>query len=93
MFNEISSLAGDISVSGDTVTDLDYEFADTEFAWNKDRDLRGREPFFSSGEYFEEDQAALKGAFEQGFDMMLSNLGEHGHDDAEVQKQHKHGVQ
>ena len=92
-FNQIFSLAGDISVSGDTVTDLDYEFADTEFAWNKDRDLRGREPFFSSGEYFEEDQAALKGAFEQGFEMMLSNLGEHGHDDAEVQKQHKHGVQ
>ena len=89
----LKSFTGDISVSGDTVNNLNYEFADTEFAWNKDRNLRRREPFFSSREYFEEDQTALKGAFEKGFEMMLSNLGQHGHDDAEVQKQHKHGVQ
>ena len=72
---------------------MSYEFADTDFAWNKNRDLRSREPFFSSGEYLEENQAALKVAFEESFEMVLSNLGKHGHDDEEVQKQHKHGVQ
>ena len=63
---------------------MSYEFADTDFAWNKNRDLRSREPFFSSGEYLEENQAALKVAFEESFEMVLSNLGKHGHDDEEV---------
>ena len=46
----------DISVSGETLTELAYEFEDAEaYKWNKDRDLKAREPFLSTGNYYEDD--------------------------------------
>ncbi len=44
------SSPGDISISGgDMTNDLSYEFADSSYKWNVDRDLKAREPFLTSG--------------------------------------------
>ena len=34
------SSSGDISVSGETLTDLKYEMADQDYKWDVDRDLK-----------------------------------------------------
>merc|ERR1711936_635939 len=53
---------GDISVSGETITDLSYEFEDSEYKWNTQRNLKARELFLSSGNYYEDDFNQLKAA-------------------------------
>ena len=37
---DVRSSPGDISVSGNTVTTLDYDFADASYKWNEDRNLK-----------------------------------------------------
>ncbi len=58
---ERKSSPGDISVSGgESITDLSYEWADQDYKWDQDRDLKAQEPFFATGQYFEDDPAKLK---------------------------------
>ena len=53
---------GGLSASGKTITDLRYEWDADDFAWDKERDLKAKEPFFSSGFTFgeEESMGAIK---------------------------------
>ena len=41
------------------VTDLSYEW-EVKSSWDDGRDLKAREPYFSSGEYFKEGQSELQ---------------------------------
>ena len=41
------------------MTDLSYEW-ETKTSWDDGRDLKAREPYFSSGEYFKEGQSELQ---------------------------------
>ena len=45
-------LPGDINPSGESIKDLLYEWADKDYKWNVDRDLKAREPLFGSGQYY-----------------------------------------
>ena len=44
------------------VTDLSYEW-EVKTSWDDGRDLKAREPYFSSGEYFKEGQSELQVLF------------------------------
>lgn len=48
------------------MTDLTYEFADANLKWDADRDLKEREPLFTSGSLVEEDPATLKEGVKKG---------------------------
>merc|ERR1711899_45870 len=68
----------DISVSGETLTDLAYEFEDAQaYKWNKDRDLKARKPFLSSGNYYEDDMGTLRGAVKKILTNLFTNLHKH----------------
>ena len=45
----VKNSPGDISASGEMTNSLGYEFADSSYKWNQDRDLKAREPFLSAG--------------------------------------------
>ena len=45
------------------VTDLSYEW-EVKTSWDDGRDLKAREPYFSSGEYFKEGQSELQVHFD-----------------------------
>ena len=89
------SSSGDISASGETIDNLYYEFADSEYKWNQDRDLKAREPFFSMGSYFEDDQQTLKAALMKTMNVIYSGLHSHNNptDHDEVQKKHKNNIE
>ena len=84
---------GDISVSGETVNSLAYEFADSSYKWNEDRDLKAREPFLSGGEYYEDSQASLRSVMMKGLDVIMQSLHAHDNDAETIQRNHKHGVE
>jgi hypothetical protein len=84
---------GDIAVSGETITDLSYEFDDKAYAWDKTRDLKAREPFMSSGSYYEDDMGTLKNAVKK----ILNNVYTTQHhleiDNANIQKAHRYAIE
>ena len=84
----------DISVSGETLTDLAYEFEDAQaYKWNKDRDLKARESFLSSGNYYEDDMGTLRGAVKKILTNLFTNLHKHQTDEASIQKAHKMSIE
>ena len=50
--------SGSISPSNLVTTSLSYEW-EVSGSWDSTRDLLAREPYFSAGEHFQEDQATL----------------------------------
>merc|ERR1719322_1100019 len=86
---------GGLSASGKTITDLRYEWDADDFAWDKDRDLKAKEPFFSSGFNFGEEESMgaikqkLKGAIDSQRDF-LKNLDT---DAQSIKMAHKRGIQ
>ena len=62
----VKSSPGDLSVSGETITDLKYEFSDSAYKWDEDRDLKAVEPTFTVGTLFTEEAAKLKGGIKKG---------------------------
>lgn len=86
------SSSGDISASGETFDNLEYEFEDAEYKWNVDRDLKAREPFFSSGEYFSDDQGETKAALKRGLEAQKQILHTLENSPEAVQKAHQYGI-
>ena len=86
------SSPGDISVSGNSITDLSYEFSDSEYAWDKTRDLKAREAFFSSGMYFKEDLNTVKNAIKKGIAFQKTILDTLDKDRDAIAKAHKYGI-
>ena len=78
-----------IAVSGKTFDNLEYEWADDEYKWDKDRNLKAREPYFSSVNFKEQDQATTKATFEKLFEAVFKNFEVHDKQDETVQKQHR----
>ena len=62
----VKSSPGDLSVSGETITDLKYEFSDAAYKWDEDRDLKAVEPTFTVGSLYSEDAGKLKAAIKKG---------------------------
>ena len=87
------SSPGDISVSGDKITDLSYEFEDSEYKWNANRNLKAREPFLSSGNYYEDNFGTLKAVVKKVLNNAYTNLHKLAIDDAFIQKAHKLGIE
>jgi len=87
------SSPGDISVSGEKITDLSYEFEDSEYKWNTNRNLKAREPFLSSGNYYEDNFGTLKAVVKKVLDNAYTNLHKLSIDDAFIQKAHKLGIE
>ncbi len=89
---ERKSSASDISVSGgDTITDLSYEWADTDYKWDQDRDLKAKEPFFATGEYFDDDPAKLKRVVIEGIAAQKTILENLDKEDKNIQNAHRYG--
>jgi hypothetical protein len=86
------SSSGDISASGETFNDLAYEFEDAAYKWNVDRDLKAREPFYSSGEYFSNDQEETKAALKKGLEAQKQILHTLDNSPESIQKAHQHGI-
>jgi len=75
-----------------TLDDLSYEMSDGDFKWNKNRNLKDKEPFFSSGEYLQEDQVTLQGALVKILDMIWQSFSLHEVNQANMDKLHKFGA-
>ncbi|TRY76606.1 hypothetical protein TCAL_03493 [Tigriopus californicus] len=89
---EVKGSSGDISVSGETITDLAYEFSDKEYKWNVERDLKAKEPFFSSGSYFDEESAGLQEALKKGITFQKTLLESHSTEKEHIEKAHRYGI-
>jgi len=90
---DIRDSDGSIRPSGTiTLEDLSYEMSDDDYKWNKDRDLKAKEPFFSSGEYFKEDQVTLQGGIVKILDMIWENFDIHDVSQPNMDKMHKFGA-
>ena len=63
-----------IAVSGKTFDNLEYEWADDEYKWDKDRNLKAREPYFSSVNFKKQDQATTKATFEKLFEAVFTEV-------------------
>jgi hypothetical protein len=87
------SSSGDISASGESFDSLEYEFEDASYKWNENRDLKAREPFFSSGEYFSDDQAETLAALKRGLDAQKQILHTLENTPEAIQKAHQYGIQ
>lgn len=88
----VKGSSGDISVSGETITDLSYEWADAAFKWDVDRDLKAREPFFSSGSYFKVDDSAVKANIIKGITFQKTLLETLDTTPESINKAHKYGI-
>ena len=88
-----SSSFNDISVSGDTITDLSYEFEDSEYKWNVNRNLKAREPLLSSGNHYEDDARVLKVVVKKVLNNAYNNQEKLEIDDETIQKAHQMGLE
>ena len=86
------SSSGDISGGSETLNSLEYEFEDAAYQWNVDRDLKAREPFFSSGEYFADDQGETKAALKKGIEIQKQILHTLDNSAESIQRAHQYGV-
>ncbi len=87
------SSSGDISVSGGTsITDLSYEWADNDYKWDKDRDLKAKEPFFATGEYYDDDQSKLKRVVVEGIIAQKTIIEKLDKTDKTIQGAHRAGI-
>ena len=87
------SSPGDISVSGETITDLSYEFEDSAYKWNLNRNLKAREPFLSTGNYYEDSFGTLKAVVKKVLNQAYSSLHRLAIDNESIQKAHKLGIE
>ena len=71
---------------------LRYEWADQEYKWDQDRDLKAREPYLASGDFQEYDQNSLKQQFMKGLERVIENYKVHDHSASAVNHQHMNGV-
>ena len=85
------SSRGDISVSGETLNSLKYEFADQDLKWDVDRDLKAREPWFSLGDWSEVSQSEMKTKLIQAMEARINSQHSHDNSDAHVQMEHRTG--
>ncbi len=84
--------SGDISVSGDTVTDIKFEWADANYKWDVDRNLKDKEPLFATGEYFDDSQGSLKDALKRAINAQKDIIHNLDKDDASLEKAHRYGI-
>jgi len=88
LVNQKSS-SGDISGGSITTDSLTFSFEDSDYKWNADRDLKAREPFFSSGEYFSDNQGETKEALKKGLVLQKQILNNLDSSAEAVQKSHQ----
>lgn len=83
--------ASGLSASGKTITDLRYEWDAEDFAWDKNRDLKAKEPFFSSGFTFgeEESMSDVKAKLKQHIDTQRDFLKNLDTDMESIKNAHK----
>ena len=90
---QVKASDGSIRPSGTVaLTDISYEFSDSSYTWNQDRDLKAREPLLTTGEIYESDQASLEGALDGILDEMLENFDLHDLSAENVEQLHKYGL-
>ncbi len=83
------SSGGDISGGSATTDSLLFSFEDKDYKWNVDRDLKAREPFFSSGEYFSDNLADTKEMLKKGLKLQKQILHNLDNSAEAVQKSHQ----
>jgi len=89
------SSSNDIKVemnTADKFETLRYEWADQEYKWDLDRDLKAREPYLASGDFKDYDQNSLKQQFMKGLERVIENYKVHDASASTVHHQHMNGV-
>jgi len=99
MVNTTATLIGERNNPGGlgggskTIKSMAYEFSDSEFDYNVDRDLKAREPFFADGHIFENASPSL---LKETLLTMLSKqkelLSDHDNSQETVKKAHQFGI-
>jgi len=89
---EKKSSSNGISVSGDVITDLDFEWADADYTWNQNRNLKAKEPFFATGSFFEDSDDAVKQVILRGIEGQKTIIQQLSTDEQKVQNAHKYGI-
>lgn len=84
--------SGDISVSGETVDTLAFDFGDQDYGWDKSRDLRAQEPFFSTPNYFDNAQDDYKAAIKRGIANVKDLMNTFETDKTTIMKMHQTGL-
>jgi len=92
ILKNVRSSPGDISASGDTITNLNYEFADGGYKWNEDRDLKAKEPFFGSGVYFTDDNTFIMNVIKKGLANQKTILEDLDKEENSIKNAHKSGI-
>ncbi len=96
MLVNVKSSSGDISASGSTITDLRYKFDDEKYAWNKNRNLKEVEAFFSSGMYFNApgtDMNSIVSKLKERINTNKDMLEDMGTDSNSIMNAHRKGIQ
>jgi len=88
---DVKSMGGSIAGGDLTANSLEYEFEDSDYKWNVDRDLKAKEPFFASGFFFDAD-ANVKDALLGGLSKQKDLLHDSGNDGSTVKNAHKFGI-
>merc|ERR1719211_638539 len=69
------STGSPISVSGNTYNTLAYEFTDGNLQWDSNRNLKAKEPFFSSGQYMSDlDGNTAQNVFKGMIEKFINNM-------------------
>lgn len=91
ILTNVKSSGGDISGSGISTSDLLYKWTD-EHKWDQQRNLKDKEPFFYSGQYFSEDSGAISAAVKRGVAVQLQIIKDLGKNKESLEKSHRYGI-
>ncbi|CAB4069088.1 unnamed protein product [Lepeophtheirus salmonis] len=89
---KVQSSSGDIVVSGETVTDLKYEFEDKDYTWKSERDLKAREKNLPSGEFFEDKMSNLVEFVKKRLDKVSYIFNDMSTDETYISQAHYYGM-
>nr|XP_040574643.1 uncharacterized protein LOC121123583 [Lepeophtheirus salmonis] len=92
ILKKVQSSPGDIAVSGETITDLKYEFEDKEYTWKSERDLKAREKNLASGEFFEDEMSNIAEFVKKRFDKVAFIFNEMSTEKSYTSKAHYYGL-
>ena len=61
----------DVPTVKTSVANVNFKWSDSEYKWDQNRDLKAKEPFFSSNLYFEEEESKVRSQVMDGIEFQL----------------------
>nr|WQH82010.1 vitellogenin [Caligus rogercresseyi] len=86
-----NAISQDITVAGTDVNDLHYEFEDHKYEWQSERDLKAREEYLATGQFFEDDMPTIKKYVKERLSKAHGVMNKMSIDKAAVAQAHEYG--